>query len=344
MSINIGPCTLRHSLSMTVLVISSLAISACIFSCSRTDNKPVSGSEKVTIAYSATTDTVLVEVARARGYFRDEGLEVTLRPYPYGKPALQDMLAGKADFATVAETPVMFAIMKGAGISIIATIQTSDKDNAIIARRDKGIRTLDDLQGKKIAVTLGTTSNFFLNAMLSVHGVSMKNVEVIDMKAEAMPDALARGDVDALATFNPYLIQSRKKLGDQTIVFYDENVYTWSFNIVGTQEFVSKNPTKVRKLLRALMKAEEFVRAYPAEAQKIVADSSGVDMGIVRDMWVDTRFTLTLDQSLLLSLEDESRWAIKNKLVNAAKIPNYLKFIYRDGLESVKPQAVRIVK
>jgi NitT/TauT family transport system substrate-binding protein len=296
------------------------------------------------MACATTTDTVLAEVAQSLGYYHEEGLETTLRPHPYGKPALEDLLGGKADFATVAETPVMFAIMKGAGISIIATIQTSSRDNAIIARKDKGILTIGNLKGKKIAATLGTSSDFFLDAMLGVHGISRKDVKVFDLKAEAMPDALARGDIDAISTFNPYLIQAKKRLVDRCIVFYGDDIYTWTFNVVATQEFIRNNPGKVRKVLRALVKAEEFVRQKPEEAQKIVADFSGVEIGIVRDIWADIRFRVSLDQQLLLALEDESRWAIKNGLTNATKIPNFLNFIYLDGLESVKPEAVRIVR
>ena len=172
----------------------ALAIAVCLFACTRTDHKPAGPPEKVTIAYAATTDAVLAEVAQVKGYFRLEGLEVTPRLHPYGKPALDDLLAGKADFATVAETPVMFAIMNGAKISVIATIQNSSMNSAILARMDRGILTPGDLKGKRIAATLGTTSDFFMDALLALHGISRKDVEVVDLKAGEMADALARGD------------------------------------------------------------------------------------------------------------------------------------------------------
>ena len=97
-------------------------------------------------------------------------------------------------------------------------------------------------------------------------------------------------------------------------------------------------------MLRALVRAEAFVRENPAEAQKNVADFSGVDIGIVRDIWADASFTVSLDQALILALEDESRWAIDAGLIGARKVPNYLDFIYFDGLKSVKPGAVRILR
>jgi NitT/TauT family transport system substrate-binding protein len=238
----------------------------------------------------------------------------------------------------------MFAIMKGEKISVIATIQNSDTGNAVLARRDRGILTPGNLKGKRIAATLGTTSDFFLDAILGLHGISRKDVEVVDMKAGEMADALARGDIDAVSTFTPYNVFTQKKLGDRVIVFQDRDIYRWTFNVVAKQEFIRKNPDKVKKMLRALVRAEAFAGENPAEAQKIVADFCGIEKAIVRDIWADTSFTVTLDQSLILALEDESRWAINSGLTSARKIPNYLDFIYIDGLKAVNPKAIRILR
>jgi NitT/TauT family transport system substrate-binding protein len=159
-----------------------------------------------------------------------------------------------------------------------------------------------------------------------------------------MPSALANGDIDAASAFVPYISYAQKKLGNIAVTFYDENIYTWTFNVVATQEFIRKNPEKVKKLLRALIKAEEFVKLNPGEAQKIVAGFSGMDVGIVREIWANNNFSVALDQSLLLALEDETSWAIKGGLVRNPNIPNYLDFFYLDGLTSVKPNAVRILR
>ena len=342
-AINIAPPMKRLLMRMTIAA-ALLATAASLFACTQQERKPAGPPEKVTIAFSATTDAVLAEVAQVKGFFREEGLAVTPRLHPYGKPALEDMLAGKADFATVAITPVMFAILNGEKIAVIATIENSDKANAVLARRDRGITAPKDLKGKRIAATLGTTSEFYLDAVLGLHGISRKDVEAVDLKAGEMADALARGDIDAVSTFIPYTVLTQKKLGDRAITLQDREIYRWTFNVVAKQEFIRKNPEKVRRILRALVRAEEFVRENPAEAQKIVAGFSGIDLAIVRDIWADTRFTVSLDQPLILTLEDESRWAINSGLTVAMKVPNYLDFIYFEGLKSIKPDAVMILK
>jgi len=312
--------------------------------CNRDRQGPAGPPERVTIAITTTTDSVLAQIAQAKGFFREAGVEATVHLHPYGKPALEEVLAGQADFATVAETPIMFAILGGAKLAVIATIESSQKGNALVARKDRGILTPGDLKGKKVAVTKGTTSDYYLDAFLAVNGVARGEVEVVDMRVDDMIEALADGAVDALSTFATYAIPARKRLGERGVIFRDENIYTFTFNLVATQDFVRANPDKVRKVLRGLVRAEEFAGEYPAEAREAVAGFSGVDIDIAREIWGETSFRVALDQMLILALEDESRWAIENRLTSATKVPNYLDAIFFDGLRAVKPAGVRITR
>ncbi len=344
MSIINGPRPILRLLITIALIVSTLTISACFTACTSADNKVVVQTDKVIFAYTVLPDAALAHIAQMKGYFEQEGLDLTAQVHLIGKAALQSVLEGKADFATVAETPVMFAIMKGEKICVIATINTSNKNMAVLARKDRGILVPHDLKGKKIGTTFGTIGEFFIDTLTAINGLSRKQMNVINLPPEALQKALASGEVDAISTWNPILILAQKKLGDGGITFYGEDIYTQTYNVVTTQEFIRKNPLTVKKILLALVKAEEFVRKNPAEAQKIVADVSGTDPGFVGEIWAVNNISVTLDQSLLLALEDESRWAIKNKLTTASNIPNYLNFIYLDGLASVKPEAVRIVR
>lgn len=300
--------------------------------------------EKLTLAYSTPPYTVLIDIAENRGYFLQEGLEVTPQVYAYGKLAFDALLEGKADIATVGETPFVLAVMKGNKLSVLATIQTSHKNNAIIARKDKGILAPPDLKGRKIGTTFGTIGEFFMDAFLVSHGISRKSMKVVNLAPEAMENALTNGDVDAVSSWSPDVVPLLKELGDKGTAFYDADIYTQTFSVVANQEYISKNAGRVNRLIRALVQAEEFAHQNPVEAQKIIAARSGTDVASIGSMWDDNTFSVTLDQSLLLAMEDESRWAIKNRLVSQTRVPNYLDFIYRDGLESVNPKAVRILR
>jgi NitT/TauT family transport system substrate-binding protein len=329
----------KHIIEIAVLV-TALAVCACLCACDRADKT----LEKITIAYSTTPDAGLAEVAQMQGYYRQEGLDAVPQKYALGKDALQAVLEGKADFATVAETPVMFAVMQGEKISVIATIQMSKKNYAIVARSDKGILAPHDLNGKKIAVRLGTSGEFFLDSFLTMHAISRKDVNVVDLSPNGLRDALVNGDVDAISALPFVTVQVQKKLADKAITFEDEDIFTQFFTVVATREFIRKNPEKVRRILLAFIKSEEFMSRNPEKAQKIVADFTGLDRTLLAEIWGVNYFNVALDQTLVLALEDLSQWAIKNRLTKAVKVPNYLDYIYFDGLKSVKPEAVRILR
>ena len=307
-------------------------------------NKHAAPPEKVTIAIYPSYHTTLVQVAQIKGYFQKEGLDVALQLHPSGKAAIQSLMKKQADVASAADTPVMFAIMKGAKVSVFATIRTSSKSEAIVARRDMGIRTESDLKGKKIGVPRGTAADFFLNSYLLVHGIKSSDVEVIDLEPNAVHDALVRGAVSAVAAWVPITTGLQGDLGDNGITFHDENIYTETFDLIESRELMQQRPQLTNRLLRALVKAEGFVSLHPKESQQIVADFCHLDPASVAEVWDFFRFEVSLKQSLLVSLEDQAHWAIKNGLTDGHEFPSLYESIKIEGLKSVKPDAVRMIR
>jgi len=59
-------------------------------------------------------------------------------------------------------------------------------------------------------------------------------------------------------------------------------------------------------------------------------------------VWTQYNFSLSLDQPLILAMEDEARWAIGNGLTDEKTVPNFLNYIYTDALKAVKPEGVMI--
>jgi len=314
--------------------------------CTSCEKQPkVSGPpEKITIAYSTAANAILVYIAFAKGYFAEEGLDATPQPHPFGKLALNAVVEGKADLATVADTPIVLAVMNGKLITTISVIQTANRDNAIVARRDRGIAKPAGLNGKRIGVTLGTNADFFADAFLLAHGIDRERVKITDMKPDEMAAALGAGKVDAVSTFNPTFNHLGKELGEKGIIFFGESIYTEHFCVAAMQDYVKKHPEAIRKFLRALIRAETFVRQDPEEARRLVAGFIKLDKALLDEIWPIFTTRVMLDQALLVDLEDQTRWALKKRLTLRTDMPNYLDFIYADGLLAVKPEAVRILR
>jgi len=310
----------------------------------REDAKPAAAPlQRVTIACAAVPHSALLAVAWKKGYFAEEGLEAVLQAHPFGKVALDAVLAGEADFATAAEIPVLFAILKGERISPLAVIATSTTDEAIFARKDRGILAPGDLKGKRIGVTPGTSGEYFLDSYLMARLTALSEVTAVALKPEEMLPALRAGTLDAAAIWQPHLLQMQKAFGSEGITFYDKQIYTEMFCLSAHREYATRNPEVVKKLLRALVKADAFVAQQPDLAVELAADFFKIDRSMLAEIWKSFDFRVTLGQDLVLTLENESRWAIKNKLTAATSVPNYLEYIYLDGLLAVKPAAVTIL-
>lgn len=300
--------------------------------------------QTIRFAFTYQPEVALVHVAVVKGYFDDEGLDIQPVMHKFGKPSLQAVLDNKADFATVAETPVMFSILNGDKIFVIAEIASSGKNTAVVTRKDAGIADPSMLKGKSIGVSHGTTGDFFLDSLLTANGLTRASVKTVEVKPDDMLEALVSGRIDAACTWNYPLTLIQQELGDNALVFFDEDIYTETFNIAVKQDFLSKNPEAAKKLLRALVKAEKFARENPAEAQAIFSKFAGVDPTLVNLVWDSLRYEVVLDASLLIMLEDEARWAIHKKLTKQTVLPDFIKYIHVDSLKAVAPQAVKSLR
>jgi NitT/TauT family transport system substrate-binding protein len=89
-----------------------------------------------------------------------------------------------------------------------------------------------------------------------------------------------------------------------------------------------------------LIEAEAFLKTHKGKAQETVMSEFSVNRDSLISTWSKTRFRVSLDQALVTLMEDEGRWATRNKLVERKTIPDYSAMLYPDGLRKIKPEAV----
>ena len=311
----------------------------------RTSASPPSGTpEPVTIAASnGYAGTCSIFAAAEKGYFANEGILLTIQPHTNGKAALDATLRGQANLATVGDVPVMFAAVSGQPVMVVATIFKAGKDYGIVGRKDSGIAAPESLKGKRVGVTLRTGGHFVLATFLNRQKLSASDVTMLNLKPEEFSAALLEGRIDAAATWEPFLGALLTQLGDNGVMFSSEGLYDGVFNLAGARDYVTSHPETIKKILRAVVRGGRFCKDAPDDARALAARVMKADATKLKAFWPSYRFDVTLDQSLLLALEDETRWAIKNKLTERTESINYLNHVYLDGLEAVSPAAVTLI-
>ena len=298
--------------------------------------------EKIIVANIEEFST-LVWIAEEQGYFRDNGLEVITKDYPSGKLAADAMLKGEADISVTAEIVLVNYGFTTHDIRILGTADSVDNVE-IIARKDSGIATPSDLKGKKIGATKKTVSEFFLSLFLTYNKLSFADVEVIDTQPKDMADALSRGDVDAVSTWQPNVFDVKQQLGDKIISWSSQKGKRYKMLFLAKENFIKGNPEAIKRFIASAVQAEKFVQEHNEQAKDFIAKKYNYTASYTEEMWKGHDFVVELPQELILAMEDEARWAIKNKLTDKTKVPNYLNYIYFDALESVKPEAVTIIR
>ena len=334
----------RHLIGLMILF-AIIATGIIIWSIKKSSEKPSMAIQDISIAAISPSFTgYTIYVALEKGYFRKEGLEVALKSFSSGKATLDALIKGKVDLATSSETPFMHAVLNGSKIYVLGTMITGEKHLAVVGRKDRGISSPKDLKGKIIGVTKGSNGEYFLDTVLLLNGVSRDKVKTVHVKPKQMFDALIKGELDAIATWNPQMTRARRELGDQATSIYAEGLYSPSFLIAARQDYAKANPEIIRRVIQSLVNASKFIYENPDQSRMIVAKYLGMDKSLLDELSATYRFKITLDQALLLTLENQAKWAIENKLSDQTKVPNYLDFIYLDGLTAIKPEGVTIIR
>jgi NitT/TauT family transport system substrate-binding protein len=304
-------------------------------------NRPPS-PEPLVLAVSNSKLGLPFFVADRQGFFAAEGLAVTIERRPTGKRALEAMLAGQAEVATVAETPIVFAALAGVPLRVIANYAASD-EQSVVARADLGIHQVTDLAGRRVGVSLGTTAHYFLHVLLSDQGLSESAVELVDLPAPEQAAALAAGRVAAVSTFAPYSTACRRALGDQAQSFPSGSRYRGYASLVTTPDFLHRRPEAVLRLLRATARAILWIRTHRQEAIALAAELSNTETAVVEETWDSLRPNLALDQGFVVLLQSEGRWAIEQGLAPGVVPADVPALIDAAPLARLYPEAVTLI-
>lgn len=302
-----------------------------------------SEKEEIIIADAKQPVFGLIYVAQEMGYFEDESLEVNFREFTTGEEALGSVINKEADLATVFSSPVIKAVFEGKDLSLISTLHTSSENISLLANKSKGIDCVEKLKGKKVAVEKGTSAEYFLHALISESCLNLCEIEVINLPNSEGLELFAQGKIDGVMTWNMPLYRTRKLLApNETVAINSRSLNEYSI-LAGTREFVESNPTKIKKLLKALLKAENFTRNNKEETIRILAEKSfGVSESEMTEVWDHFELRLGLDNLFLSSMEREARWHINQGMYEASNLPNLRKIIKIDYLSDLSSDSVTI--
>lgn len=297
-------------------------------------------AQELRIAVSSGPVSLPLYVAQAQGYFEQEGIAVSLRDCASGRACFQMQAQGQAELSTAAELIVALNSFTADDAAIVAVLSTSSQHIKLVGRRGAGIGKPGDLRGKKVATVAGTSAQYFLDSWLVFNEIDPRDVTVVALPTDRLGAALAAGQVDAIAIWEPTASAAIDALGPQAVVLPSARVYTQHFSLIASRPVIARREADLVKLLRALARAQRFIAEHPAQAADVLKARLGGSPGKL----AEHDFSLRLDQSLIATMDAQARWAVRQGLAPSRRRPdNLLRSIEPAPLRKAAPGAVALV-
>ena len=282
-------------------------------------------------------------VAQKKGFFHKYSLNVTFNHVPTGALAVEDLIAGNSDLAYAAEFVGVYKINSFPELRIIGCTAKSDIISFVI-RNDRNITSPQDLKGKTIAVPKGTQAEFFLGRYLTLNGLDFSDITPLYLNPADLVLSIESGESDAVVIWEPYAYQIGQSLGSNSIT-WSAQIWKLFFWLTYTlpEVIVNKQDALVR-YFKALDESEHYISSHESDMKEIIKTEMNLSDEYTDQIVHNTQFAISLDQGLIIAMEDEYRWLKKNNLTNTTMMPIYLENLYPDFLLGVKPESVNIIR
>lgn len=218
-------------------------------------------------------------VALDKGWYRDEGIELNIKPGGPDITSVDLVSAGTSDFGTALLADLAVAIGKGKQVISIGQIQQAN-GLLLIAKKDSGIKQPKDFLGKRIGVWMGSWESQF-NALLAKEGLNFKDVNLVAQGWSMKPFLRGELDVAFAMIYNEYhvILESGIKPEELNIIDYAHYGLDFPGDVLFTShQMLKKDPSLCRRMLRASLKGWQYAMEHPEESVDIVLkfDKSGI--------------------------------------------------------------------
>ncbi|MBP7096404.1 MAG: ABC transporter substrate-binding protein [Spirochaetia bacterium] len=329
---------IRHD-GLTIGVAALAALIALSSACA-----PARPVATLRLGHAHSLKVALDAIAAERGYFAKEGLEVELVEVPAGNVAVEMLLSGELDVAEATLYPMVLKAFARDDFRIFATETVSRNDNVIAARRDLGIETIEDLKGRRVGVLKGGNPGFVLELMLLEGGIAVGDVDIFASDMDTLLAMYAEGTLDAFSCFGTWVDKAEAAHPGRTVILIDEDVVRIAMPLAAMAEDLEKRPDVYVRLLRALARAEAWLKNNPDEAFELVTGRYGLDPAVSRPLWYPDVFGVRLDQALIRDMENMARWQVETGLAPSEAMPDALALFDFRPLEKLDPKRVTIIR
>jgi ABC-type nitrate/sulfonate/bicarbonate transport system substrate-binding protein len=322
--------TLRKTAGAVALLLATFLFSAA--------TAPANAADPKVQIFSGTDEHwVQFQVAKAKGFFKNEGVDAEVTVFTTGATATEAFRAGRGDFISAGDLPSI-AMWKTGNVVGLAPLSSDTEIFGIVGKSP--ISSPADLRGRKVATRMGSTGEFLLYRYLAAGGLAPSDLTIVDLAPPEMVLALVHGDIDAFAWLAPFTTRAIATGKDIKLITSAKGLANNRIVLSVTRSFAEQNPKLVTAVLRATHRATDYVRSNLEDATKIWADAVQGDvkqsLPVVRMITYDMAF----DPPFVADMNELAKFMVQK---GALKQPiDWTKDMNVNFLREVDPKLVAV--
>ena len=295
---------------------------------------------KITLFGQPSVNNDAIWMAFEKGFYQQEGLDVTYRLFPSGTTAFQSFQTGQGDIVMTGDLPSVqyFFRVKG-DYRTIAVIERDAKGYVVVAGKD--ITKPQDLVGKTVATRVGSTGSWFVSEYLTKNKIDPKTVTVKNLDTQVLPAALCGGEIAAFFIWQPVGSRTLEICPDKAHYLSDATGYIQGYLVAGARpEWLATPQGKdiATRWLRATMKGRDVAeKDFPAVAAYANA-KLGLSEKATREQWETNTRPMAIDKVYYDDFCSLSRWAQGEKATDGKL--DFKALTWGDGLNAINPKLV----
>lgn len=212
--------------------------------------------------------------------FADQGIKVSWTEFAAGPQMLEALNVGSIDFATVGETPPVFAQAAGADLVYVAHEPPAPLGEAILVPKDSAINEVADLKGKRVALNKGSNVHYLLVKALEEAGLSIHDIRPAYLPPSDARAAFERGSVDAWVIWDPFLAAAEDSLGARNLRNGEGIVSNHQFYLA-TGKYATAYPQVIEAIIEELADLDRWAVDNLQEVAEFLAPAIGLPSEVV---------------------------------------------------------------